>query len=115
VPGDIAMLVAAATSRILGLTGPDAVDPHRPFSEQGMDSLMATELAAALGEALGCRLPGTLVYNHPTPAALVGHLTDKPRIAGPTLQVADTAADGDLLSQLETRLSDIDLLLEQTS
>jgi acyl carrier protein len=115
-PPNFAALVATATARVLGLAGPDAVDPQRPFSEQGMDSLMATELAAALGEAVGRRLPGTLAYNHPTPATLAAHLSGKmpPEPIAPA-EADDDPVDDDLLSQLERRLTHIDLLLEQTS
>lgn len=64
----------AEVATILRLPGPDAVDPHRGFFDAGMDSLMAIELRAHLQRALGCALPATLAFEHPTIHALAHHL-----------------------------------------
>ncbi|MFE2106138.1 SDR family NAD(P)-dependent oxidoreductase [Kitasatospora sp. NPDC059463] len=67
-------LVRAHTATVLGHPGPEAVDAETPFRDAGLDSLASTELRNRLGTALGARLTATAVFDHPTPAALAGHL-----------------------------------------
>ncbi|MFE4589261.1 SDR family NAD(P)-dependent oxidoreductase [Streptomyces laurentii] len=67
-------LVRAHTATVLGHSGPEAVDAETPFRDAGLDSLASTELRNRLGAALGTRLKATAVFDHPTPAALAGHL-----------------------------------------
>jgi len=67
-------VVRSHVASALGLAGPDAVDEHRTFQEMGFDSLSAVELRNGLNAATGLKLPATLVFDYPTPAALVDQL-----------------------------------------
>ncbi|WP_051116283.1 type I polyketide synthase [Amycolatopsis nigrescens] len=68
-------VVLDAVADVLGHPDPTALDPKRPFSSLGFDSLTAVELRNRLSADLEVRLPATLVFDHPTPAALAAHLT----------------------------------------
>jgi acyl carrier protein len=59
---------------VLGVPASTTIDPHQPFQELGLDSLMAIELRNAVGAAVGRSQPATLLFDHPTPASLVDHL-----------------------------------------
>jgi acyl transferase domain-containing protein/NADP-dependent 3-hydroxy acid dehydrogenase YdfG len=62
--------VRAHVAAVLGHAGPEAVDPARPFTQIGMDSMAAVKLRNRLNAVAGVRLPTTVIFDHPTPAAL---------------------------------------------
>ncbi|MGW7793818.1 beta-ketoacyl synthase N-terminal-like domain-containing protein, partial [Streptomyces tricolor] len=67
-------LVRTHVAAVLGHGGDMTLDPRRSFREAGFDSLTAVELRNRLGDAVGLRLPATLVFDYPDAGALVGHL-----------------------------------------
>ncbi|MFJ3755063.1 SDR family NAD(P)-dependent oxidoreductase [Streptomyces sp. NPDC090080] len=90
-------LVRTQAAGVLDLAGAEQIGADQSFADLGVDSLTALELRNRLGTATGLRLPTTLVFDHPTPAALAGFVlaeTGDVRTAPePTAPVTATALD----------------------
>ncbi|WP_225644780.1 SDR family NAD(P)-dependent oxidoreductase, partial [Streptomyces werraensis] len=80
-------LVRGHASVVLGHGGAEGIGPRQAFQEVGFDSLAAVNLRNSLGTATGLRLPATLIFDYPTPEALVGYLRAE------LLQEADDGPD----------------------
>ncbi|MFF4345538.1 beta-ketoacyl synthase N-terminal-like domain-containing protein [Kitasatospora sp. NPDC001540] len=61
--------VRRAAARVLG-GEPDALPDNRPLSQLGMDSLLTVRFRVQLEQRLHTPMPATLVWNHPTVAAI---------------------------------------------
>jgi acyl transferase domain-containing protein/acyl-CoA synthetase (AMP-forming)/AMP-acid ligase II/NADPH:quinone reductase-like Zn-dependent oxidoreductase/NAD(P)-dependent dehydrogenase (short-subunit alcohol dehydrogenase family)/acyl carrier protein len=62
------------SARVMGAAGANAVDPHTPLRDLGLDSLMGVDLHTELSRAVGQRLEETMLLDHPTLDRLAAHL-----------------------------------------
>jgi len=63
------------------------IDVDMPFASLGMDSMTAVLLAGDLETYLGRSLPPTLMYDHPSIAALAAHLAEGTDVETPAPEV----------------------------
>nr|WP_128380658.1 type I polyketide synthase [Streptomyces cavernae] len=87
-------IVRATTAAVLGLPNPNALDLTKAFRELGFDSLAGVDLRNRLIAATGRQLPTTLVFDHPTPEALVTFLAADSETASVTQPAGGTRRSG---------------------
>ncbi|WP_405162771.1 SDR family NAD(P)-dependent oxidoreductase [Nocardia sp. NBC_01499] len=88
-------LVRGRAAAVLGHHGAEAVAPDRAFNELGFDSLSAVEFRNALAEAVGVRLPATLVFDYPNAHAVAEYVVGLLSGAASNTAVV-TATEGNL-------------------
>jgi 4-hydroxyphenylalkanoate synthase len=62
--------VCSHAAAVMGHPAPEEIDPDTAFQKLGFDSLTAVELRNHIKAATGLTLPPTLIFDHPTPAAV---------------------------------------------
>lgn len=104
--------LTAQVARILGVNAAQ-IDLQQGLTEQGIDSLTAVELRNRLQTQLNCRLSATLLFDHPTIAALSQYLTQllqpsaqdpndqRPLEADAMQHLSDAEAEALLLQELD--------------
>ncbi|TCO62331.1 type I polyketide synthase [Actinocrispum wychmicini] len=85
------LVLKLVSTHSLRLIGHDSLDVDRAFADLGFDSMTAVELRRRLVEDTGLNLRTTLLFDHPTPAALARHL--RAMVAG-RVETAPATAPG---------------------
>jgi acyl carrier protein len=107
--------VHVAAGEVLQLDAAD-LDPARPMSELGMDSLMAVEFRNKLAWRLARPLPATLIFNYPTLNDVITYLAGLMTATTPpaaeersdalAMDELDSLSEDELAAMLAGRLND---------
>jgi acyl carrier protein len=106
---ELVELVCGNAATVLGHSTAD-VNADDAFGDLGFDSLTAVELRNRLKVATGLTLSPTLIFDHPTPAALAEHLGTQLATGGPG---AAAATQPDRTARFEEIVRELQALLDQ--
>ncbi|MBI4852597.1 MAG: amino acid adenylation domain-containing protein [Acidobacteria bacterium] len=59
-------IISQELASVLGMATKEKIDVNRPFTEMGLDSLMAVELKEKISKKIFLNLPATLAFDYPT-------------------------------------------------
>jgi pimaricinolide synthase PimS1 len=111
----VAELVRGHVAGVLGYDSPEAIDPQQDFKDLGFDSLAAVELRNRLNQATGLKLPATLIFDHPTTAAIAELITARAEQIEPQDRTVQTPASIGTIGKLIQHASEREMLGEMTS
>ncbi|MFD0417102.1 type I polyketide synthase [Streptomyces sp. NPDC127108] len=92
--------VRGNVATVLGHSGPEAIGATRGFLELGVDSLTAVELRNRLNSLSGLRLPATLIFDYPSPAALASYLDESLPSGAESAEPVAGARPGGVIAEL---------------
>jgi NADPH:quinone reductase-like Zn-dependent oxidoreductase/NADP-dependent 3-hydroxy acid dehydrogenase YdfG/acyl carrier protein len=109
----ILAFVRQRVARVIGVENGDGLDPLVPFTNLGVDSLMAVEMRNALASSLGRQLPPSLIYDYPNISTLAAFVASE--LMGPSSsnQPAAKAPGADEADKWEEAASRLDELSER--
>lgn len=87
--GALEQIIRRVAAELLELPGPAHVDPERPLFTQGLTSMLAVDLCARVGEAIGRPVTVATLFQHPSVRALAGAVLD----GGAHAAAADAVVD----------------------
>ena len=98
---------------VFGLDDSFPINPRQPFSELGLDSLMAVELRNALSNSMKTVLPATLLFDYPTLETVTNYLGEE--ILNLAYANADDAqaSDASQAAEVDTLLDDLESLSDE--
>jgi acyl carrier protein len=108
-PALVLGLVREHTAAVLAHSDPDAIEPDRRFKDLGMDSITAVALRNRLVQATGVALPTTLIFDHPSCAAVTRVLL---RTLVPESDPVAAPADDERVTAIDAM--DVDDLIRMT-
>ena len=108
-PALVLDVVRAHTAAVLQHATPDAIEPDRRFKDLGMDSITAVALRDRLVQATGVALPTTLIFDHPSCAAVTRVLL---RAVAPEPDPVAAPADDERVTAIDAM--DVDDLIRMT-
>ncbi|QSQ13844.1 type I polyketide synthase [Myxococcus landrumensis] len=95
--------VSSQVSRTLGLAESERLSGHERLFDLGFDSLLAVELKNRLASSLGRNLRSTLVFDFPSVAGLVSHLSGELGLGGEApKRVEGPVRDDTLAAEIQT-------------
>jgi polyketide synthase 12 len=100
-------LVRTEIAGALDISRPETLGPDRPLKNLGLDSLVAVELRTRLQNATNLRLPSTLLFDHPTPGALVKYIAEELQLEAAVEQPPTESPVVFELARLETMIASI--------